>query len=121
MILMRLLLISVFCLFFSVPVTAQSYTVTLHSVDGKENLLTELSKNKERFSDGTAAYRYIRSLIPAFQSNGYLAASIDSISITNDTYFADVYLGEPYKWAKVNMDKLPQIALAQNGFSKIQW
>lgn len=100
---------------------AQSYTVSLHSVDGKENLLHSLAKLPSSFSSGNTAYSYIRELVPTFQSNGFLAASVDSISISDARYDAFIFLGDEYKWARVDMDSLPQEMLSQNGFSKIQW
>lgn len=100
---------------------AQSYTVSLHSVDGKENLLQTPAKLPSSFPSSKAAYSYIRELALSLQANGFLAASIDSINITDNRYDAFVFLGNEYKWAKVDLDSLPQEILSQNGFSKIQW
>ncbi len=118
---MKRMLLFFYCCLFCAASVAQSYTVSLHSVDGKENLLSSLSGLPASFASSEAAYRYLRDLVPALQAEGFLAASIDSISIRDNHYAAFVFLGEGYKWAKVDMDSLPQEMLSQNGFSKIQW
>lgn len=100
---------------------AQSYTVSLHSVEGRDNLLQAQAKIPASFSSGRDAYEYIRQLAPALQTQGFLAASVDSISIAESHYEAFVFLGDEYKWATVDMDSLPQEMLSQNGYSRVQW
>ncbi|HTN45639.1 MAG TPA: hypothetical protein VL098_04775 [Flavipsychrobacter sp.] len=114
--------LSLFCGLFSFAmVKAQSYGVVLHSVDGKENLLENTVPVPKEFPDGTAAYAYVRSLVTNLQKNGFLAVSLDSLSIHDSQYHAYIYLGDVYKWSKVNLDSLPENVLLQYGFNKIQW
>ena len=121
MMLLRYYFIFFICLLATSSTQAQNYSVNLISVDGKNELLNERIKLPEKFSDAAEAYKYITELIPKLQSQGFLAASVDSFSIENNVYHAFVYLGETYKWAKLDMSELPENLLSQNGYSKIQF
>lgn len=111
-----------FCgLFLSLASAAQSYVVRLHSVDKDSAALLQLIKPPAARYEGDGAYSYIRSVVPALQEKGYLAASIDSIAISADAYYAYVYLGEAYRWGKVSFDSIPQGLLVQAAISRTQW
>jgi outer membrane protein assembly factor BamA len=100
---------------------AQSYNLELYSVENKDSLLHQLVHLPQPNQDAVSVYSFLQSLIPSLQSKGYLAASVDSVSVKDHQYKAFVFLGEVYQWAKVNMDALPENMLSQNGYSKIAW
>jgi outer membrane protein assembly factor BamA len=86
---------------------AQSYQVRLHGVDMPDEKLSGLLKPFPAFEDGKAAYNAIRKLVPQLQEQGYLAASVDSISVGGTGYDAFVYVGEQYRWAHVSLNEFP--------------
>lgn len=100
---------------------SQKARVVLHSVDGDEKLLLKVSEMPESFNDPGFAFEYIQKLLPALQEKGYLAASIDSISVKDDVYEAFVFLGKPYKWARLSFDSIPRTLWAEATIDPRQW
>lgn len=93
----------------------------VHSVDHQEDILQREIKKNSTFSNANEAYSFVRKIIPDLQAKGYLAASVDSIQISGNTYSIAVFIGNVYKWAVVDLNELPEIVLSQNGWSKTQW
>jgi outer membrane protein assembly factor BamA len=99
----------------------QSYNVQLHSVDNNEALLQKEAQLPVRFSSDVDINDYLLKLVPALQSKGYLAASIDSVSIKQERYDVYVYLGLLYKWAQLRFDSIPQVLWTETGINPQQW
>ncbi|MCC6186483.1 MAG: BamA/TamA family outer membrane protein, partial [Chitinophagaceae bacterium] len=57
--------------------------------------------------------------IPKLQSEGYLAASIDSIGISTDQYDVYYFKGTKYNWAEVNCSQIPKGILLQSGINPL--
>lgn len=102
-------------------VMAQSYDVQLHSVDGQQALLGKEADAQVGKVDAATAFSFLKELIPALQEKGFLAASIDSISIEEAQYKAYIFLGVRYKWAKVSFDGVAENALQQAAVNKAQF
>src|SRR5215217_3243453 len=83
---------------FPLLVKAQSYQVRLHGVDVTAEKLGQLLKMPASFPGQTAAVTFLQSITPALQEQGYLTASVDSISPVSGAYEAYVFLGLPYRW-----------------------
>lgn len=74
------------------------------------------------FSSTTLLHQSIEQQYQAFLALGYLAMSIDSISKESDSIFhIYIHLGKVYKWAKINLDSVPLLALNKTGIRKIDW
>lgn len=72
-----------------------------------------------KFANDQALAAEIRNIIPALQSEGYLAASIDSLSINNSRYDLYIFKGEKYHWAEIDFSNLPKGLLLQTGINPI--
>ncbi|HRO41635.1 MAG TPA: BamA/TamA family outer membrane protein [Flavipsychrobacter sp.] len=107
-------------LFFSIQVSAQRFSVTLHAVDGNNSSLEEI-KSPGIFSGSEPAFQFIQQIVPKLQEKGYLSASVDSISISDDTYKVFVFLGKQYRWALVGFNAISNDVMAQSALKKEQW
>lgn len=55
----------------------------------------------------TELVNYLKTLVPALQAKGFLAASLDSVHVSETTYDAFLFLGKQYRWALLQTDSLP--------------
>ena len=123
----RSLQVSFFLIFlsaFPIGIDAQSYTVTLHSVEntaGEALLAQQGLKTSTQFTSASAAYSFIQSIVPSLQEKGFLGASVDSIAIIDQSYDAFIFIGKQYKWAQVGFDSIPQGIITLSGIKKEQW
>lgn len=90
--------ISFLTTFFS---EAQSYFVHYKTPEGDTSISQKLSL-QTNFSSQTEAGLYLFQLPSVLQSKGYITASIDSVDYDSLSATAVVYLGEQYKWARIN-------------------
>lgn len=81
----------------------QEGSFVLKIVERIENVgLCEIgSSGKEKFATKELAFVRLKNKISKLKQNGYLEASIDSISFNNDTVFAEIHQGEKYEWAEI--------------------
>lgn len=100
---------------------AQNYIVRVHSADNNTLLSDYPVKTSEAFANAADAVQYIGSLVPALQRKGFLAASVDSFSISEQIYDLYVYRGEKYAWAQVRFNEIPEAVLSQAGVKKESW
>lgn len=63
----------------------------------------------------------IRKLVPELQEQGYLAASIDSISIAGSRYTVFYFLGDQYRWARLGFDSIPAPLLLAASVNPLQF
>ncbi|MBS1585583.1 MAG: hypothetical protein JSS82_08535 [Bacteroidetes bacterium] len=100
---------------------AQIYTVQLHGVDSNVASLQKEAQTAPGYASDMEVYDALSKLVPVLQFKGYLAASIDSISIKNERYDVYVYLGMHYKWAQLRFDSIPQVLWTEAGINPQQW
>lgn len=100
---------------------AQSYTVRLHSIEGRDEKLLEAAGTPPGFADPAAALGYARDLVPRLQARGYLAASLDSLGVTENVYDAYLYLGQTWRWAQVDFSGLPPGVQVAAAIDPRQW
>jgi len=91
----------------SINLIAQSYNVVIHPVDSPQKKLPITPLIDNNFPSETAAYTYIQRLVPTCQAQGYLEASVDSVTITDTTFHVVFYLGKKYQWGIIKLDNLP--------------
>lgn len=80
---------------------AQSYFVHYKTPEGDTSILQKLSLQKN-FASQMEAGMYLFQLPSLLQAKGYITASVDSAQYDSLFATAIVYLGEQYKWAKIN-------------------
>jgi len=114
---------SIFLVALMIPwlCSAQKAGLKLHSVDDRQAELLAVTEVPEDLSEPGAAYNFVQSLIPALQEKGYLAASMDSLSVKNEIYEAYVFLGKQYKWARLSFDSIPNSLWSDAGINPQQW
>ncbi len=102
---------------------AQSYTIRIHAVEDIQNIreLQEIIQVPQKPQEASAAFSFVQSIVPGLQEKGYLAASVDSINITDSLYEVFVYRGLRYQWAQIRTDSLPAGVFTQAGISQPEW
>ncbi|MEJ7912374.1 MAG: hypothetical protein WKF70_04420, partial [Chitinophagaceae bacterium] len=79
--------------------TQAVYTITYTIVDSLEQ--KELPPLLYGFASGAAANVFIAGLPEALKNRGYVTASIDSVRADSLGAQVQLYLGEKYKWARL--------------------
>ncbi len=100
--------IFIFLFFFSTQLFSQEYSIVIHSdAQVSDKILKSIQKFK---GDSLSVYQELNSLLNDLQSDGYLASSIDTVRFEKDKVFAELYLGEKYRWSKLDFSRLePQV------------
>lgn len=84
---------------------AQQWQITGHRIDNTKDDISAGIDNK--YNSAQELSVQLRKIIPNFQQEGYLAASIDSIVINGSQYDIYYFLGEKYYWANLLFDSIP--------------
>lgn len=89
----------------------------LKMIEGVGNVgLREVSSSgKEKFATKELAFVRLRNKISKLRQNGYLEASIDSISFNNDTIFVEIHQGEKYEWVEIKFSGIKNLDLPAFG------
>lgn len=67
------------------------------------------------FSSANEIKEYLRNqYLPKLWSNGYLSASIDSVQLQNQQFYAFLFLGEKYYWGEIKFDNSFNNIIAKN-------
>ncbi|HVE61761.1 MAG TPA: hypothetical protein VNA26_08075 [Chitinophagaceae bacterium] len=87
-------------LFLYSKVSAQEYVVTYSVVDS----LSQKSgvDLQTKFISRAEATNYFAALQASLQARGFITNSIDSIQLDSTTAWVQLFLGQQYKWAKIN-------------------
>jgi outer membrane protein assembly factor BamA len=80
---------------------AQSYIVHYQTPEGDTSLVQNLALQRA-FSSQPEANFYILQLPSLLQGKGYIAASLDAVQYDSTSAKAVIYLGEQYKWARID-------------------
>jgi outer membrane protein assembly factor BamA len=72
-----------------------------------------------KVKDSLEAIRICNSLFPELYSNGYLAASIDSVYIKDSLFTAVLHTGSRYQWATIGYD-LEDEAIQHSGINQVE-
>lgn len=119
---MRALLLLITCVLgIAGSLHAQSYSLWLHRIDGDDASLLQVINLPKSFSEQTVAFSYAQRIVPRLQEAGYLAASVDSISVLPDGYAVYVFLGEGWRWARLSLASVPPPILAGAGITEMQY
>lgn len=76
------------------------YTLVLDPVD-KTPAFVEGLGLRNSFVNKDECNNYLQELIPDLQARGFIAASIDSVSMDSTAAYAKLYLGELYRWEQI--------------------
>jgi outer membrane protein assembly factor BamA len=98
-------------LFISLSISAQADRIPLVLLITDTSPAGEKILNRESSVDSFMVDRKLRELLLDFNHEGYLAASIDSISYKSDKIVAYCHKGLKYKWIKVTFDSVDPAVL----------
>ena len=96
---------------------AQNITVKYVGIDSNSVLHIEKTNPTNKFSDEVTAKQYVKNWLTNIQNEGYIAASIDSISIDSTTMIAYLYVGQQYQWAEISFNKTAENWLDESGMN----
>lgn len=111
--------IAIFFMFIAIPVTAQySLSVLPYNPAQKQNLESILKQLKIRyeFSDSLSRKKELNKILIALYSNGYLAASFDSLIADTSMLTAFLNQGKLYKWMHLGKGNIDEGLLSEIGF-----
>lgn len=74
----------------------------------------------EKFGSKELAFVRLKYKISKLKQNGYLEASVDSISFNNDTIIAEIHRGEKYEWGEISFGSIEYLNLPTSGFRSLQ-
>lgn len=118
---LKLVLLTAYILLVTVPLGAQSYRLELQGINVPDEKIIQVVKPGQSYANQTEALTFLQQIIPSLQANGYLAASIDSISLGSNLYRCLIYLGQQYKWARVSFASLPPALVVATAVNPAQW
>ncbi|MFT4062487.1 MAG: BamA/TamA family outer membrane protein [Edaphocola sp.] len=75
----------------------------------------------EFFDNKMAALQGVQQKLHNDREMGYLAASVDSVSLGDSIVNVSYFRGAPYRWAKLNMDNVPMALLTEAGIAANDW
>lgn len=103
-----------FCLLLFTVGAQTKYQLQYRFIDTTD-VSTSLGLQQE-FFDRISCSQYIFELPKLLQKKGFVTASVDSVQM--DSTKADVllFLGQSYRWAKLNADSIPQELLNAAGY-----
>lgn len=71
---------------------------------------------KKEFDDKTLCSQYIFELPALLQKRGFIAASVDTVTMDSARAMVVLYLGKPWRWAKLNTSSVPTELLNAAGY-----
>jgi outer membrane protein assembly factor BamA len=100
---MKQLVISILCIVIALGTMAQKYPVHYHLAD-EDSLAMQKVDLKSSFANRMEANTYLAKLKKDLQVKGFVTASIDSVQLDSAGGKVHLYVGEQYKWARINTD-----------------
>jgi len=108
-------------LLITMSLGAQAYRLSLHGIDVADDKIVQAIKPAQSYTNQAEALAFLQQVVPSLQANGYLAASIDSISPGDNQYDCYLYLGQQYKWANISFKALPPAVVVATAINPAQW
>ena len=110
----RLRILFLLPLILALKLQAQAFQVQYHvTYQGtKKTNIQEIQK----LSNEIELFKSIKKTLIEFYEDGYLLASADSFSMTDNNYQVYISSGKIYKWAKLRAGNIDEKALNQVGF-----
>ncbi len=112
-------LIFLMIFFFSNNTFSQKKYSVQYILSGKDtsNKLEQLGL-KFSFDERQSAVTYLNTLPQTLLNKGFVAASVDSLTVDSTAARAVVYLGEQFKWVQINTDSVEKEVLNGIGWNE---
>lgn len=101
--------------------TASSYTLWVSGVDKDSAWIVSKTGLQTSFASKLACEEYLNRLPALLQSKGYVTASIDSLQYGMTTARLVLFLGESYRWIKLDVASVPSDLLEVAGWREKQF
>jgi outer membrane protein assembly factor BamA len=98
----------------------QSWTLQTHCIDSVQNNRT-IALQSQSFRKLDELIRALSNIVPNYQEQGYLAASIDSIDIHEQVYDVYYFIGTKYLWGTLSFDSIPKAFLIAANINPLQY
>ena len=105
----RLLLL---VLFFLPLMGWGQYTLRILPVDKDSVFVNKQLGLTTSFRSQEQCIQYVYNLLPVLQGKGYAAASVDSVAYTDKAAFLRLYVGDVWRWAKIDTRQTDPTLLA---------
>jgi outer membrane protein assembly factor BamA len=112
------LLILNFLLFFGHFLNAQKILIQLQGTATDITIFEKNIGSEASFATELDAFNYCSNALQTLRGKNYLAASIDSQIVAENKYKVYLNIGPVYKWAKLNVQAVPQVLLNQIGYDE---
>lgn len=101
--------------------TVSSYTLWVSGVDKDSAWIVSKTGLQTSFASKLACEEYLNRLPALLQSKGYVTASIDSLQYGMTTARLVLFLGESYRWIKLDVASVPSDLLEVAGWREKQF
>lgn len=110
--------ISVLVFLFSgaASVAQSDYRLLIQPIDKDSAYIYNVLGLPQTFSSRMACMEYVSRLPAQLQSKGYLAVSVDSLHFDSAHAVMRLYVGEPYRWAKLDATSVDKAVLNAIGW-----
>jgi outer membrane protein assembly factor BamA len=115
----RLLISFLIFLFGQTLIIAQNnYQLKINCVDKDAEFISNTLQLQQNFISHTACRDYSEKLLPLLQSKGYITASVDSLHFDSVKAVMQLFVGELYKWEKLDVKKVDTALLDAVGWNE---
>src|SRR5258706_13485326 len=111
----QLLIILIASFFIAYPSHAQ-YQLHIVYVDKDTVFNKESLKLQTNFPNITSCAHYVNKLPSQLNQQGYIAASVDSVSYDSSFATIHLYTGKKQHWVRLQTDSIDKAALDESGF-----
>jgi outer membrane protein assembly factor BamA len=115
---LRNILFLTFLMVFGFASKAQKLLLQLHGNANDKAIFEKKVGIPNAFETEIEAFAYCKNALQILRNQNYLAASIDSQVMLNETYTVFLNIGPIYKWAKLNVQQVPSVLLNQIGYDE---
>lgn len=113
---LRSLLVLVACC-WSICLQGQGqWELRILPLDRSPEWLQEELEYETQFPDSTSVIAALRETVEALQLRAYLEASVDTITIKDQSILAILHVGPAYQWVQLGRGNLEESLLGQTGF-----
>lgn len=99
---------------------AQTWTLRTHCIDSANNE-TSIQLANKNFNQLAELIQAINTIVPKYQEQGFLAASIDSIALHEQVYDIYYFIGRKYQWGTLSFDSIPAAYLVAANINPLQY
>lgn len=116
-----ILYLALLCLFISNSSCQKKYFINYH-LQGKDTSFNIQQLGLKTSFDGKPfAMEYVNTLPSTLATKGFPGASVDSVWYDSSFAKIDLYLGEQFKWLKINANNIDQKILEASGWNQKQF